>query len=188
MTFRQKTSCRTNRNWSHAVAARLVFQDLNRSICYFLGAVAMMLCAYTYLGGVSPETSRIEMVDLFGYFFIAGISLAMFGAIFSGVRLHRERLVPLRRKVWYQAGLQAADIMITLGLIYTLIGLSDGLGVLSEGRLTPETAAGALNKLSKAFQLALLSTVVALPLGTGIRTAFVLAESRMQAADTHPPS
>ncbi|MFC3121583.1 hypothetical protein [Agaribacter flavus] len=75
----------------------------------------------------------------------------------------------VNREYWREYGLQAANGISTLALTFTLLGISLGIGSLSEQTLTPESIQGIIGELTAQFSMAFMTTVVGLPSAALIR-------------------
>lgn len=64
---------------------------------------------------------------------------------------------------------QIANAISTLSLTYTLLGISLGIGSLSQQELSPETVNSIISELTGQFSMAFMTTVVGLPSATLIR-------------------
>ena len=70
---------------------------------------------------------------------------------------------------WQEVGLQAANGISTLALTFTLLGISLGIGSLSQQSLTPENINNVISILTTQFSMAFMTTIVGLPTATAIR-------------------
>lgn len=70
---------------------------------------------------------------------------------------------------WYEVGQQAANGISTLALTFTLLGISLGIGSLSEQPLNPENIQHIISNLTQQFSTAFMTTVVGLPTASLIR-------------------
>ncbi|MDT0594060.1 hypothetical protein RM552_04305 [Aestuariibacter sp. P117] len=70
---------------------------------------------------------------------------------------------------WHQIGIQSANAISTLALTFTLLGISLGIGALSEQSLTPENVNNVISILTKQFSMAFMTTVIGLPTATVVR-------------------
>lgn len=77
-----------------------------------------------------------------------------------------------------ELGLQAASIVATLALTFTLLGISLGIGSLTGEALTPENVQDVIARLTGHFSMAFMTTVVGLPSAALLRAAVALAAAR----------
>jgi hypothetical protein len=80
----------------------------------------------------------------------------------------------------YDAGMQAANGISTLALTFTLLGISLGIGTLSEQPLTPESVNGIIGELTKQFSMAFMTTVVGLPSSAILRAWVSLRYTKIE--------
>jgi len=70
---------------------------------------------------------------------------------------------------WYEVGQQAGNGIATLALTFTLLGISLGIGSLSDQALNPDNIQHIIGNLTKQFSTAFMTTVVGLPAASLIR-------------------
>ena len=87
---------------------------------------------------------------------------------------------PLTRHVWVEIGLHAAGGIATLALTFTLLGISLGIGSLSDQTLSPETIQEVIKGLTEHFSMAFMSTVVGLPVSAALRAVLLVTRSRIE--------
>ena len=83
--------------------------------------------------------------------------------------------------MWLESGLHGANGVSTLALTYTLLGISLGIGTLSEQELTPDTVQTVISQLTDHFSLAFMTTVVGLPTSAALRALMLISHSRLEA-------
>jgi hypothetical protein len=80
----------------------------------------------------------------------------------------------------YDAGMQAANGISTLALTFTLLGISLGIGTLSEQPLTPSSVNEIIGELTKQFSMAFMTTVVGLPSSAILRAWVSLRYTKIE--------
>jgi len=91
-----------------------------------------------------------------------------------------------QRIKWLQAGLQSCNGIATLALTFTLLGISLGIGRLSDGGLTPENINSVIADLTAHFSLAFMTSVIGLPLSAAMRTALIVGNASLMAVSENP--
>ena len=71
---------------------------------------------------------------------------------------------PINKKFWFETGLQLSNLISTIALTYTLLGISLGIGELSSSKLDVETINITISKLTEQFSMAFMTSVIGLPL------------------------
>jgi hypothetical protein len=79
---------------------------------------------------------------------------------------------------------QIANAISTLSLTYTLLGISLGIGSLSQQELRPETVNSIISELTGQFSMAFMTTVVGLPSATLIRALASISMAKRLASLT----
>nr|WP_136249653.1 hypothetical protein [Ningiella ruwaisensis] len=128
-----------------------------------LGISIIILALASFVTQLTLPELIAHAQRLFGVGFIV-IYLALLTCFaFAIFKLHHQDSTTL----WTETGLQAANGISTLALTFTLLGISLGIGSLSEQTLTPESVHSIIQSLTKQFSMAFMTTVVGLP------TAFI---------------
>lgn len=97
----------------------------------------------------------------FSVFFLSLVAIATFAI----VQLSRG----LNLKLWQEVGFQCANGTSTLALTFTLLGISLGIGALSQQSLSPDNINQVISLLTTQFSMAFMTTVLGLPTATAIR-------------------
>ena len=77
--------------------------------------------------------------------------------------------------------MHASNGVATLGLTYTLLGISLGIAALSQHQLTPDTVQQVIGQLTRYFSMAFLTSVVGVPVAAGLRAIILVTEARITA-------
>jgi hypothetical protein len=80
----------------------------------------------------------------------------------------------------FDAGMQAANGISTLALTFTLLGISLGIGTLSEQPLTPSSVNEMIGELTRQFSMAFMTTVVGLPSSAILRAWVSLRYTKIE--------
>jgi len=149
---------------------RLSVRQISHYLLYVCGASAILFALLSFV-------TSMTLADILGwiakYF---GVSFSIFYlalVLVSAYALRKLHLLAAGSSqslnLWHQIGLQAANGVSTLALTYTLLGISLGIGSLSEQSLTPENVNNVISILTSQFSMAFMTTVVGLPTATAIR-------------------
>ena len=136
-----------------------------QAISLFLVLVVIILSTLTT--GMTPSQILDRGLDMLGGSFLLLLSALVVTALFCCVRLvdsARHEQPDLERQKWLQAGLQACNGIATLALTFTLLGISLGIGQLSNSSLTPDSIDKVIATLTDDFSMAFLTSVIGLPL------------------------
>jgi hypothetical protein len=145
-----------------------------RGLSYFLGGGVLILAAATLATHKNPSDLAALAGRVFGPGFIVSYALLLL----SGLLCWRKQVRHPGVSLWPRAALQAASGIATLALTFTLLGISLGIGSLSEQRLSPETINDIITALTAQFSMAFMTTVVGLPTSAALRALVVLTEAR----------
>ena len=96
----------------------------------------------------------------------------------------RQASSDLERQKWLQAGLQACNGIATLALTFTLLGISLGIGQLSNSSLTPDSIDKVIASLTDDFSMAFLTSVIGLPLSAILRTVLIVLNASLALGGT----
>ncbi len=158
----------------------------SRSLSYVLGAGVITLAIAVGVTSQGPDTIAQWTLEVFGVTFISLFTILIFATVYCWTRLGQTSQTEAQRTVWLEAGLHAANGVSTLALTYTLLGISLGIGTLSEQELTPSTVQSVISQLTDHFSLAFMTTVVGLPTSAALRALILITHSRLEAQKEDP--
>lgn len=149
--------------------------DKIKPIHNMLVAIACAAGGLAIVFAVLSFITNMQLGDIFAWinqYFGVTFSL-IFGTllVLSIVAIHRfskTQRLPIFL-YWHQVGLQSANAISTLALTYTLLGISLGIGALSEQSLTPDNVNNVISILTLQFSMAFMTTVIGLPTATAVR-------------------
>lgn len=151
----------------------------SKALTWFLGAIVLTLA----IAAMSTSAGIGEIMDwvhqAFGVTFLVLFSGLVLFTLYCWLRL--QRAAPGDRRIWLEAGMHAANGVATLGLTYTLLGISLGIAALSEQHLTPDTVHGVIGQLTRHFSMAFLTSVVGVPAAAVLRAIIMVTETRIAA-------
>ncbi|MCW8914771.1 MAG: hypothetical protein OQK24_02835 [Magnetovibrio sp.] len=158
----------------------------SRSLSYVLGAGVIGLAIAVGATSMGPDAIARWTLEVFGITFITLFSALIFATVYCWARLGDGQLTARTRTVWLEGGLHAANGVSTLALTYTLLGISLGIGTLSDQELTPSTVQHVISQLTDHFSLAFMTTVVGLPTSAALRALILISHSRIEAQEEAP--
>ncbi len=152
-----------------------------KALTWFLGAIVLALAAaaMTTSSGVGEIAHWVHRS--FGVSFLVLFSGLVLFALYCWLRLQRVGGLEPRRRIWLEAGMHASNGVATLGLTYTLLGISLGIAALSQHQLTPDTVQQVIGQLTRYFSMAFLTSVVGVPVAAGLRAIILVTEARITA-------
>ena len=153
----------------------------SKALTWFLGAIVLALA----IAAMSTSAGIGEIMDwvhqAFGVTFLVLFSGLVLVTLYCWLRLQRSDMAPEDRKVWLESGMHAANGVATLGLTYTLLGISLGIASLSQSQLTPDTVQDIIGELTRHFSMAFLTSVVGVPAAAALRAMVMVTETRIAA-------
>ena len=152
-----------------------------KALTWFLGTIVLALAtaALTTSSGVNEIAQWVHRS--FGVSFLVLFSSLVLFALYCWLRLQRVGDEERRRRIWLETGMHAANGVATLGLTYTLLGISLGIAALSQHQLTPDTVQQVIGQLTRYFSMAFLTSVVGVPVAAGLRAIILITEARITA-------
>lgn len=176
---------RRGRSPVDAMAGR--FGLMMQAVSLFLGFVVIVIAMANLATGMTPVQILDWSLDMLGGGFLLLLSALVITAIFCCVRMidsadHAQS--DLERQKWVQAGLQACNGIATLALTFTLLGISLGIGRLSNSSLTPDSIDKVIATLTDDFSMAFLTSVIGLPLSAILRTILIVLNASLALGST----
>ena len=117
---------------------------------------------------------------IFGAVFIVMFAGMVYTALLAIVQVRAIPPYAPGHRSWFETGVQASNGIATLALTYTLLGISLGIGSLSDQTLSPETIQEVIKGLTEHFSMAFMSTVVGLPVSAALRAVLLVTRSRVE--------
>ncbi|MCJ8293949.1 MAG: hypothetical protein MJK15_06035 [Colwellia sp.] len=130
-----------------------------------IGMSIISLAAVSYVTELPLSDLFVWLDRFFSSAFIVIYTLLVALGIYAIVQLKQ----PGHANYWQEVGLQAGNSIATLALTFTLLGISLGIGTLSEQPLSPENVQAIISGLTKQFSMAFMTTVIGLPTATILR-------------------
>ncbi len=163
-----------------------------KALSLMLGSLVIGLAVISILSGRTSKALLHWAFDVLGSPFLLLLGGLVFASLLALVKLHETTTIEndaerdSRRAKWLQAGLQSCNGIATLALTFTLLGISLGIGQLSDGGLTPENINQVIANLTSQFSLAFMTSVIGLPLSAALRTVLIVANASFLVAAEHP--
>ena len=158
----------------------------SQALSYYLGALVLGLAAAAIFDLPQPSEIIAWAMRVLGFTFLALLSALILAALYGWVRLTRPSVPLDQRQAWQEAGMHAANGVATLGLTYTLFGISLGIGELAGQELTPATVQEVIRGLTERFSLAFMTTVIGLPTSALLRALLSISGAWMAARGKQP--
>lgn len=147
----------------------------SNAIGIFFGTGIILLAVASYLTQMPVLDLVTWLQNVFSWSFVIIFSGLFSLAVVAGASIKAGK----NNDFLYDAGLQAANGISTLALTFTLLGISLGIGTLSEQPLTPSSVNGIIGELTKQFSMAFMTTVVGLPSSAILRAWVSLRYSKI---------
>ena len=107
----------------------LIINQSSQAVSFFLGSILISLVFIVYLTENEPSEIFNMANSLLGSTFIILISLLTFFSVICITNV--ITLKPYEKKFWFETGIQLSNLISTIALTYTLLGISLGIGGLS---------------------------------------------------------
>ena len=134
------------------------------------GSSIIALASVSYVTRMPLTDMLLWAQTVFGWGFVAIYLALILVAVIAFQRLSNTNM----HDYWHEVGQQVGNGLATLALTFTLLGISLGIGTLSDQALTPASIQGVIGNLTKQFSSAFMTTVVGLPTATIVRAAFAV--------------
>lgn len=139
--------------------------QLTRLAGWLIGSLVITLAIVSYSTNMPLIDMFVWAQKVFGYGFALLFSLLFIAGAMACQRIDQSE----RGLYWHEVGQQAGNGIAALALTFTLLGISLGIGSLSEQSLSPDNIQDIIANLTKQFSTAFMTTVVGLPAATLIR-------------------
>ena len=148
------------------------FNQSSQALSIFLGGIVLTLFVYVGYSDTNPSFIFEWLISTLGYSFLIITAFLTFMAIISIININNCE--NRRRKFWFETGLQVSNLISTLALTYTLLGISLGIGELSSSKLDIDTINQTISKLTQQFSMAFMTSVIGLPLSGLLRSILII--------------
>ena len=161
------------------------FSQSSQALSIFLGGIVLILFLYVGYSDANPYFVFEWIVSTLGYSFLIITTFLTLIAIISIININNCE--SRRRKFWFETGLQVSNLISTLALTYTLLGISLGIGELSSSKLDIDTINQTISKLTQQFSMAFMTSVIGLPLSGLLRSILIIIYEHYRVNFLKPP-
>ena len=161
------------------------FNQSSQALSIFLGGIVLILFLYVGYSDANPYFVFEWLVSTLGYSFLIITTFLTLIAIISIININNCE--SRRRKFWFETGLQVSNLISTLALTYTLLGISLGIGELSSSKLDIDTINQTISKLTQQFSMAFMTSVIGLPLSGLLRSILIIIYEHYRVNFLKPP-
>ena len=161
------------------------FSQSSQALSIFLGGIVLILFLYVGYSDANPYFVFEWIVSTLGYSFLIITTFLTLIAIISIINI--INCESRRRKFWFETGLQVSNLISTLALTYTLLGISLGIGELSSSKLDIDTINQTISKLTQQFSMAFMTSVIGLPLSGLLRSISIIIYEHYRVNFLKPP-
>lgn len=138
---------------------------LSRGLFILAGFALVFLAGLSFVTDMPLAVMLNWAQKMFGWSFVGLFSMLLALGVIAACKLRDTG----RASLWFEVGQHAANGIATLALTFTLLGISLGIGSLSEQTLSPETIQNIIGDMTRQFSMAFMTTVVGLPAASFIR-------------------
>ena len=110
--------------------------------------------------------------SVLGTTFIVILFLLTFSSVVCVLNIYNHNVS--YKKFWFETGLQSSNLISTIALTYTLLGISLGIGELSSSKLEVDTINQTISRLTEQFSMAFMTSVIGLPLSGILRSILII--------------
>ena len=149
-----------------------ILNQSSQAVSFFLGSILISLVFIVYLTENKPSEIFNMANSILGSTFIILISLLTFFSVICITNVITLKLY--EKKFWFETGLQSSNLISTIALTYTLLGISLGIGELAISKLDIGSINETIGKLTNKFSMAFLTSVIGLPLSSLLRSILII--------------
>jgi len=144
----------------------------SQAISIFLGSIIISLFSYVLITNNSAFIVFDWLVSTLGYSFIAITTFLTITSLLCIINVINYE--QFQKKFWFETGLQLSNLISTVALTYTLLGISLGIGELSSSKLDIDTINQTISNLTEQFSMAFITSVIGLPLSGLLRSILII--------------
>ncbi len=173
-------------------------QDRSNGYPTWSGAI-LLKCALVFACGVIllaiasfiTQTTAVELLryiqQVFSVSFVSLYLPLMAVGFFASYKIICNSTQYQQKQFFLELSQQTANAISTLSLTYTLLGISLGIGGLSQQEISPETVNQIISELTGQFSMAFMTTVVGLPSATLLRALASISMAKYLAKAAQRP-
>jgi len=144
----------------------------SQALSILLGSIILALFLYVSITDHEPSYIFTLANSVLGTTFILIVLFLTLGSIVCALNIYNSYLH--QKKFWFETGLQLSNLISTIALTYTLLGISLGIGELSSSKLDVDKINETISKLTEQFSMAFMTSVVGLPLSGVLRSILII--------------
>ena len=148
------------------------FNQSSQALSIVLGCSIIILLFYVLMTDKNPSYIFEWSTSVLGTTFIVILLLLTFGSVVCALNISNHNT--LNKKFWFETGLQLSNLISTIALTYTLLGISLGIGELSSSKLEVDTINQTISGLTEQFSMAFMTSVIGLPLSGILRSVLII--------------
>ena len=145
----------------------------SQALSILLGSSVLIILLYILITDNDPSLIVDWALSVLGTNFILIILFLTTSSVICILNIHNVN--PINRIFWFETGLQFSNLISTIALTYTLLGISLGIGELSSSKLDVETINITISKLTEQFSMAFMTSVIGLPLSGVLRSVLIIS-------------
>ncbi len=154
----------------------LRFNQSSQAISLLLGTLIVILLIYVLTTNNDPSFIFNWLISVLGNTFIVFLLFLSITSIICIINVCSVE--ESKKKLWFESGLQLSNLIATIALTYTLLGISLGIGELSASKLDVGTINQTISRLTNQFSMAFMTSVIGLPLSGILRSILVICYER----------
>lgn len=154
----------------------LRFNQSSQAISLLLGTLILILLIYVLTTNNDPTFLLNWLISILGNTFIVFLLFLSITSIICIINVCSVEMS--KKKLWFESGLQLSNLIATIALTYTLLGISLGIGELSASKLEVGTINQTISRLTNQFSMAFMTSVIGLPLSGILRSILVICYER----------
>ena len=144
----------------------------SQAISLLLGTLIVILLIYVLTTNNDPSFIFNWLISVLGNTFIVFLLFLSITSIICIINVCSVE--ESKKKLWFESGLQLSNLIATIALTYTLLGISLGIGELSASKLEVGTINQTISRLTNQFSMAFMTSVIGLPLSGILRSILVI--------------
>ena len=154
-----------------------------KTLSLMLGSMVIALAMIVLFSDRTVPQFTEWAVNVLGLPFLMLLTVLVFVSLLSVVKIFEANKIrdnnfrDGHRRKWFQAGQQTCNGIATLALTFTLLGISLGIGQLSDSSLSPSNINEVIAELTDHFSLAFMTSVIGLPLSAFLLTVLIVANA-----------
>ena len=150
----------------------LRFNQSSQAISLLLGTLIVILLIYVLTTNNDPSFIFNWLISVLGNTFIVFLLFLSITSIICIINVCSVE--ESKKKLWFESGLQLSNLIATIALTYTLLGISLGIGELSASKLEVGTINQTISRLTNQFSMAFMTSVIGLPVSAILKSLLII--------------